>query len=402
MKIHDIINEVADQPYKPIIQSNRAEKFVAIIPQTDSGSRIQIRITQETADPGTVEVGFFDETDQTKPTIAVTGKGDAFRIFATVGAVVNMYVKKFAPDSIEFGGKSSEGGRIKLYDMIAKNIGRYLPGYKLDQDHEDFQAGEKRYKFSRANEGLGENFADGKGPGRPGDSQRHGIRKHATMAELEKASHAKGRKGQLARWQLNMRRGKKHASESVNETTNYSRGEELEGIDIMGAPVFISHHAIERLDRKGERSVDVEEIYEIIEKAVKQHGKDIAKLHNIDFMLKGENGPPREPKNGFGIALAKNEDSAGNPIYMIKTVHPRLLAGRLPGFKVQGLKRRYSMYEDATTLESTLIGSLPSKKEHWAPQVRGEKSAGDVAKKSQKPGVLNQKHAFNGRLVGGS
>ena len=54
-----------------------------------------------------------------------------------------------------------------------------------------------------------ENFADGKGPGRPGDSQRHGIPKGATMAELEKASHADGRKGQLARWQLNMRRGKK-------------------------------------------------------------------------------------------------------------------------------------------------------------------------------------------------
>jgi hypothetical protein len=60
---------------------------------------------------------------------------------------------------------------------------------------------------------LEENFADGKGPGRPGDSVRHGIPKGATMAELEKASHAKGRKGQLARWQLNMRRGKKkHAS----------------------------------------------------------------------------------------------------------------------------------------------------------------------------------------------
>ena len=57
--------------------------------------------------------------------------------------------------------------------------------------------------------GLSENFADGKGPGRPGDSQRHGIPKGATIAQLEKASHAKGRKGQLARWQLNMRRGKK-------------------------------------------------------------------------------------------------------------------------------------------------------------------------------------------------
>jgi hypothetical protein len=56
---------------------------------------------------------------------------------------------------------------------------------------------------------IGENFADGKGPGRPGDSQRHGIPKGATMAELEKASHSAGRKGQLARWQLNMRRSHK-------------------------------------------------------------------------------------------------------------------------------------------------------------------------------------------------
>jgi pyrimidine deaminase RibD-like protein len=56
---------------------------------------------------------------------------------------------------------------------------------------------------------VAENFADGRGPGRPGDSQRHGIPKGATMAQLEKASHAGGRKGQLARWQLNMRRGHK-------------------------------------------------------------------------------------------------------------------------------------------------------------------------------------------------
>jgi hypothetical protein len=58
-------------------------------------------------------------------------------------------------------------------------------------------------------EPMAENFADGKGPGRPGDSQRHGIPKNATMDELEKASHAKGRKGQLARWQINMRNGRK-------------------------------------------------------------------------------------------------------------------------------------------------------------------------------------------------
>ena len=58
-------------------------------------------------------------------------------------------------------------------------------------------------------QGVAENFADGKNPEDKGDSVRHGIPKHATMAELEKASHADGRKGQLARWQLNMRRGHK-------------------------------------------------------------------------------------------------------------------------------------------------------------------------------------------------
>jgi hypothetical protein len=58
-------------------------------------------------------------------------------------------------------------------------------------------------------QGVAENFHDGRHPEDKGDSVRHGIPKKATMAELEKASHAKGRKGQLARWQLNMRRGHK-------------------------------------------------------------------------------------------------------------------------------------------------------------------------------------------------
>ena len=56
---------------------------------------------------------------------------------------------------------------------------------------------------------VDENFADGKGPGKPGDSKRAGIPKAATMAQLHKAAKAPGRKGQLARWQINMRRGRK-------------------------------------------------------------------------------------------------------------------------------------------------------------------------------------------------
>ena len=63
--------------------------------------------------------------------------------------------------------------------------------------------------WGNKSESVKENFADGKNPQDKGDSQRHGIPKGATIAQLEKAAKAPGRKGQLARWQINMRRGKK-------------------------------------------------------------------------------------------------------------------------------------------------------------------------------------------------
>jgi hypothetical protein len=78
------------------------------------------------------------------------------------------------------------------------------PAVKLDVKKSQSDPYAQTYKKP-----VEENFADGKGPGRPGDSQRHGIPKGATIAQLEKAAKAPGRKGQLARWQLNMRRGKK-------------------------------------------------------------------------------------------------------------------------------------------------------------------------------------------------
>ena len=97
-----------------------------------------------------------------------------------------------------------------MYDYVKSK------GYKIRRSGQQTDAGagfwDKHMPGKNVwEQGVAENFADGKGPGRPGDSQRHGIPKHATMAELEKASHAKGRKGQLARWQLNMRRGKAKA-----------------------------------------------------------------------------------------------------------------------------------------------------------------------------------------------
>lgn len=86
-------------------------------------------------------------------------------------------------------------------DIISEaNYGRY------------YCSTDKKYKTRQApkqSRDTNENFADGKNPGAKGDSQRHGIPKGATIAQLQKAAKSKGRRGQLARWQINMRRGKK-------------------------------------------------------------------------------------------------------------------------------------------------------------------------------------------------
>ena len=66
----------------------------------------------------------------------------------------------------------------------------------------------------KKSEGVDENFADGKKPGRKGISKRVGIPKGATLTQLAKLAKAKGERGRMARWQLNMRRGKKKKKSS--------------------------------------------------------------------------------------------------------------------------------------------------------------------------------------------
>jgi len=105
-------------------------------------------------------------------------------------------------DMVHYSFGSQEAGEPAIHEQNFVSMDQH--GAKVF-----LQRADEGYLLSNLKKDVEENFADGKGPGRPGDSVRHGIPKNATMAELERASHAKGRKGQLARWQLNMRRGHK-------------------------------------------------------------------------------------------------------------------------------------------------------------------------------------------------
>jgi hypothetical protein len=68
------------------------------------------------------------------------------------------------------------------------------------------------HRMSQNQQGMSENFADGRNPQDKGDSARHGIRKGMSIAQLKKVRSSKTaspRKKQLAHWQINMRQGRK-------------------------------------------------------------------------------------------------------------------------------------------------------------------------------------------------
>jgi len=105
--------------------------------------------------------------------------------------------------SREVGSGQNRQSRAKLYDRLVQ---RYAQSWGYDVYQEDHGVG-VIYELTPVKTDVTENFADGKGPGKPGDSARHGIPKNATLTQLDSIGRGEGRKAQLARWQANMRRG---------------------------------------------------------------------------------------------------------------------------------------------------------------------------------------------------
>ena len=108
-------------------------------------------------------------------------------------------------------GKKSAAAVYRRYiNSVKKNEVDYHA--KLSRGHKPdyYQLGTAEFKpFDKSRDDVEENFADGKKPGRKGISKRVGIPKGATLTQLAKLAKAKGEKGRMARWQLNMRRGRK-------------------------------------------------------------------------------------------------------------------------------------------------------------------------------------------------
>ena len=123
-----------------------------------------------------------------------------------------------------------------------------LEGQKLS-DVLDFQP--------NVDQGVAENFADGKNPGRKGLAKRSGVNTKASVSSLRKtAKHSTGEKARMAHWLANMKAGKKkHAKEAVdedaiNEIENLQSYQYTGGKDVLKHPRYTDPDAVSRKNIK--------------------------------------------------------------------------------------------------------------------------------------------------------
>ena len=136
-------------------------------------------------------------------------KNDGYDHYKLATHVAN--IKKMSPQVVNrnkqdifiqfYGGEKEKEYMMKNLKRLGFGV-QDADGYKDTHFDEDIEGS----YFLKVNL---ENFADGKKPGRKGISKRVGIPKGASISQLEKYAKSKGEKGRMARWQLNMRRGKK-------------------------------------------------------------------------------------------------------------------------------------------------------------------------------------------------
>jgi GNAT superfamily N-acetyltransferase len=117
--------------------------------------------------------------------------------------------KELDPQDLSVDDKYQGQGIARvMYDYV-KSL-----GYTINRSWDQTDAGAGFWNKHRGEDvrvweqGMAENFADGKNPQDKGDSARHGIPKKASLTQLDKIGRGSGRKAQLARWQANMRRGR--------------------------------------------------------------------------------------------------------------------------------------------------------------------------------------------------
>ena len=115
------IDEALDSSY-PYEFKNNAYYFI-----TDARNDYKVMFKGDKK----VEVSFMARGENNQPKDDITGTGDSRKVFGTVINIVKDYVGQHQPDILMFAADNNEPSRIRLYNMLASQAGKALPGYNF-------------------------------------------------------------------------------------------------------------------------------------------------------------------------------------------------------------------------------------------------------------------------------
>ena len=112
---------------------------------------------------------------------------------------------KLGMDFVEDESRTAE------YDNVLDSLDSN--GLAVNDDGYWYVTGQgEQYLKQRLKQGVAENFADGKNPGRKGLSKRVGVNTKASVSSLRKtAKHSTGEKARMSHWLANMKAGRAKA-----------------------------------------------------------------------------------------------------------------------------------------------------------------------------------------------
>ena len=201
-KLKKPVKEGFDQPYPFKWEKSDYGDYDALAILGD-GTYLSIMFEHTT--PYEVNVSFWRNNS-----LEVTGEGDAQRIFATVLAAIQEFLKMEQPANISFSAsKEVEPGqnslsRAKLYNRLVQ---RYASAWGYTARSFD-QGNEVTYELTRT-KSIEENFNDGKNPGRKGLAKRMGVNCKQSVSKLRSiAKNSSGERQRMAHWCANMKSGR--------------------------------------------------------------------------------------------------------------------------------------------------------------------------------------------------
>ena len=100
-------------------------------------------------------------------------------------------------------------GQVEMPIILKTSQGLWLIGGKTRLGTANYVKGlPAKVWLISGEQGVAENFADGRNPQDKGDSKRHNVPTKASVSTLRKVAKQGGRKGQLSHWMANMKSGR--------------------------------------------------------------------------------------------------------------------------------------------------------------------------------------------------